>query len=95
MQVDYANLQQLRGKRQICNNLLLYESDVMQGGGLQCQSHWFFQIMMAQVWQQGTKIFQYCTRPARRVTYNFHSSCKHMNSSLKIVCNKENGGGGI
>ena len=44
--------------------------------------------------RQGTKIFQYCTRPAGRVTYNFHSSCKHMHSSLKIVCNKENGGGG-
>ena len=43
---------------------------------------------------QGTKIFQYCTRPAGRVTYNFHSSCKHMHSSLKIVCNKENGAGG-
>ena len=44
---------------------------------------------------QGTKIFQYCTRPAGRVTYNFHSSCKHMYSPLKIVCsNKENGGGG-
>ena len=43
---------------------------------------------------QGIKIFQYCTRPAGRVTYNFHSSCIHMHSSLKIVCNKENGGGG-
>ena len=28
------------------------------------------------------------------MTYNFHSSCKHMHSSLKIVCNKENGGRG-
>ena len=28
-----SNKQQLRGKRQICDNLLLYESDVMQGGG--------------------------------------------------------------
>ena len=32
---------------------------------------------------QGTKIFQYCTRPAGQATYNFHSSCKHMHSSLK------------
>ena len=29
------------------------------------------------------------------MTYNFHSSCKHMHSSLKIVCNKENGGEGF
>ena len=28
------------------------------------------------------------------MTYNFHSSCKHMHSSLKFVYNKENGGGG-
>ena len=32
---------------------------------------------------QGTKIFQYCTWPAGRVTYNFHSSCKHMQCPLK------------
>ena len=43
---------------------------------------------------QGTKIFQYCTCPAGQVTYNFHSPCKHMHSSLKIVCNKERGWGG-
>ena len=47
------------------------------------------------VYLQGTKKSQYCTRPAGRVTYNFHSSCKHMHSSLKIVCNKENGGGAV
>ena len=45
--------------------------------------------------QQGTKVFQFCTCPAGRVTYNFHSSCKHMHWSFKIVCNKENGGGGV
>ena len=49
---------------------------------------------MSYIYLQGTKIFQYYTRPAGRVTYNCHSSCKHMHSSLKIVCNKENGGGG-
>ena len=38
---------------------------------------------------QGTKIFQYCTCPAGRKTYNFHSSCKHMHLSFKSVCNKE------
>ena len=38
---------------------------------------------------QGTKIFKYCTCPAGRVTYNFHSSCKHMHMSIKSVCNKE------
>ena len=38
---------------------------------------------------QGTKIFQYCTCPAGRVTYNFHSSCKHMHLSFKSVCNRE------
>ena len=37
---------------------------------------------------QGTKIFQYCTCPAGRVTYNFHLSCKHMHLSFKSVCNK-------
>ena len=41
---------------------------------------------------QGTKIFQYCTCPAGRVTYNFHSSCKHMHLSFKNVCNKEHKG---
>ena len=40
----------------------------------------------------GTKIVQYCTCPAGRVTYNFHSSCKHMHLSFKIVCNKEHKG---
>ena len=35
------------------------------------------------------KILQYCTCAAGWVTYNFHLSCKHMHSSLKIVCNKE------
>ena len=38
---------------------------------------------------QGTKIFKNCTCPAGRVTYNFHSSCKHMYLSFKSVCNKE------
>ena len=38
---------------------------------------------------QGTKIFQYYTCPAGRVTYNFHLSCKHMHMSFKSVCNKE------
>ena len=41
---------------------------------------------------QGTKIFQYCTGPAGRVTYNFHSSCKHMHLSFKSVCNREHKG---
>ena len=39
--------------------------------------------------KQGTKIFRYYTCPAGRVTYNFHSSCKHMHLSFKSVCNKE------
>ena len=48
------------------------------------------------IYTLGTKIFQLCTCPAGRETYNFHSSCKHVHSSLKIVCNKENlGGGGV
>ena len=38
---------------------------------------------------QRTKIFQYCTCSAGRVTCNFHSSCKHMYLSFKSVCNKE------
>ena len=38
------------------------------------------------------KIFQYCTCPARGVTYNFHSSCKHIHFSFKSVCNKEHKG---
>ena len=33
---------------------------------------------------QGTKIFKYCTCPAGRVIYNFHSSCKHMHLSFNI-----------
>ena len=41
---------------------------------------------------QGTKIFQYCTCPAGRVTYNFHLSCKHVHLSFKSICNKEHKG---
>ena len=41
---------------------------------------------------QGTKIFQYCTCLAGPVTYNIHSSCKHMHLSFKSVCNKEHKG---
>ena len=37
-------------------------------------------------------MFQYCTCPAGRVTYNFHSSCKHMHLSFKRVCNKKHKG---
>ena len=40
----------------------------------------------------GDKNFQYCTCPAGPVTYNFHSSCKHMPVSFKFVCNKEHKG---
>ena len=38
---------------------------------------------------QGTNIFQYCTCPAGRVTYNFYSSCKCMHLTFKSICNKE------
>ena len=38
---------------------------------------------------QGTKKIQYRTCPAGLVTYNFHSSCKHMHLSFKSICNKE------
>ena len=41
---------------------------------------------------QGTKIFQYCSCPAGRVTYNIHLSCKHMHLSFKSICNKEHEG---
>ena len=41
---------------------------------------------------QGTKIFQYSTCPGGRVTYKFHSSCKHMRLSFKSVCNEEHKG---
>ena len=41
---------------------------------------------------EGTKIFQYCTCPAGRVTYNFHSFCKHMHLFFKSICNKEGKG---
>ena len=41
---------------------------------------------------QGTKIFQFCTCPAGRVIYTFHSSCKPMHLSFKSVCNKEHKG---
>ena len=32
---------------------------------------------------QGTKLFQYCTCPAGRVTYKSHLSCKHIHRPLK------------
>ena len=41
---------------------------------------------------QGTKIFQYCTCPAGCVTYNFHSSCKHIHLSFKSLSNREHKG---
>ena len=41
---------------------------------------------------QGTKIIQYCTCPAGRVFYNFHSSSKHIHLSFKSACNKEHMG---
>ena len=47
-------------------------------------------IIPNQVGGHGSKIFQYFTCPA--ATYNFHSSCKHMHLSFKIVCNKEHKG---
>ena len=48
-----SKIQQLRGKRQICNNLLLYESDVMQWGGYAVSISLVVQSMVAQVWQRG------------------------------------------
>ena len=36
---------------------------------------------------QGTKIFQYCTCPAGRVTYNFDSSFKHVHLSFNAIEN--------
>ena len=41
---------------------------------------------------QGTKIFRYCTCPAGRVTYNIHSSCKHMYLPFKSLYNKNHMG---
>ena len=40
----------------------------------------------------GDKIFQCSTCPAGQMTYNFHSSCKHMYLSFTSVCNKEHKG---
>ena len=48
---------------------------------------WWSRLML-----MGTKIFQYCPCPAGRVTYNFHSSFKHMHLFFKSVCNKEHKG---
>ena len=36
--------------------------------------------------------YKYCTCPAGPVTYNFYSSCKHMHSFFRRVCNKEHKG---
>ena len=41
---------------------------------------------------QGTENFQYCTCPAGRMTYNFHSSCKNMHLSFKSICYEEHKG---
>ena len=49
--------------------------------------YWTTVGMERQVVHQETKIFQYCTCHAGRVTYNFHLSCKHMHLSFKSVCN--------
>ena len=40
----------------------------------------------------GDKNIKYCTCPAGRVTYHFHSSCKHIHLPFKSVCNKEHTG---
>ena len=40
----------------------------------------------------GNTNISYCTCPAGPVTYNIHSSCKHMHFSFKSVCNKEHKG---
>ena len=53
-----------------------------------CTKFWWIQLIRIYT-VQGTKIFQYCTCPAGQVTYNIHSSCKHMHLSLKSICNKE------
>ena len=46
--------------------------------------------MAIEIISQDTKFFfNYCTCLAARVTYNFHSSCKHMHLSFKSLCNKE------
>ena len=41
---------------------------------------------------QGTKIFPYCTCPTAQLSYNFHSSCKHMHMSFKSLCNRAHKG---
>ena len=41
---------------------------------------------------RGQKYFKSTQCPEGRVTYNFHSSCKHMHLSFKSVCNKEHKG---
>ena len=56
---------------------------------------WYYHICIKSLFKhacQRTKIFQYCTCPAGRVTYNFHLSCKHMHLSFKSVNNKEHKG---
>ena len=66
---DLGWIQQLRGKRQICNNLLLYESDLMQGEAMQCRSHWLFKVW----WH----------RYGNQAVYNFkHHNNFSINSSL-------------
>ena len=40
----------------------------------------------------GDKNIQYCTCPAVQVTYNFHSSSKHMHLPFKSICNTEQKG---
>ena len=52
-------------------------------------------VFLSLCYSQGTKKFQYCTCSAGRVTYNFHSSCKHMHLPFfkcYCVCNKEHKG---
>ena len=44
----------------------------------------FYQALSHNLLRQGTNIFHYCTCPAGRVTFNFHSSCKH--NALVFVC---------
>ena len=64
-------------------------SDPCSGGMM--VRHFFYQSGQfgLTVTSQGTKIFQYCTCPAGRVTYIFHTSCKPRHLSFKSVCSKE------
>ena len=80
----------LRGPVICTMKIQIHQKNLPVYKGLTHSSHFFLSLKCLHFTSaSGDKNIQYCTCPAGRVTYNFHSSCKHMHLSFKKLCNKE------